>query len=163
MIQATADALLHAIERLESTLPAVPVGYERTWAQKVGGALEAVEQDLREYTAESGASDGPFSEVDLTRPSLVRRVSALRRELAVEVGEARALHTELDHAAEAFTARPGKGEPGDVPEPARQASVPDFGSLRQRLEQLLAALRRLRGSEAELVLESVTTDLGAGD
>jgi len=163
MNRVTDDALLYAIERLESALSAAPVGYERTWAEKVSGALEDVEQVLREYTVESGASDGPFSEVDLTRPSLVRRVSALRRDLALQVGKAHALHTELDHAAEAFTARPDKAEAAGVPEPARQASVPDFGSLRQRLEQLLAALLRLREGEAELVLESVTTDLGAGD
>ena len=35
--------------------------------------------------------------------------------------------------------------------------------LRQQALNLLAALRRLRDDEADLTLESVTTDLGAGD
>jgi hypothetical protein len=41
--------------------------------------------------------------------------------------------------------------------------VPDFGALRQQLEEFAAALKHHRDEEAGLVIESVTTDIGVGD
>jgi hypothetical protein len=50
-----------------------------------------------------------------------------------------------------------------LPEPASDAGIPDFGTLRSRAEELAAALRQHRKQETDLVQESITTDLGAGD
>ena len=41
--------------------------------------------------------------------------------------------------------------------------VPDFGSLRQRGQQLVAALQHHEAAETELTFESVSTDIGVGD
>ncbi len=140
----TDDALLQAVERLEKVLTAEAPGQEHAWVERVDGTLAEVEQVLRGHRAETAAPDGPFHEVDQTRPTLVRRVSELRRELAAEAGEAKALHVEVHQAAE-------------------RGSAPDVAAIRRHVEHLLAGLRRLRDGETDVVLESIDTDLGAGD
>jgi len=42
-------------------------------------------------------------------------------------------------------------------------AVPDLGVLRQRSRRLLEALERYEKAEAEVILEGVTPDVGAGD
>src|SRR5690242_10350892 len=137
------DVLQSPINRLEWVLSLPATGREREWASRLAAALGAVGQGWRAHTAESEADGGMFTEVDLTRPSLVRQVGALCREHGDLLARATALQREAQSAAHAFTfpaaSRAGSGLPGG---PSTPREVPDFGLLRRRAEQLLHALRR---------------------
>jgi hypothetical protein len=49
-----------------------------------------------------------------------------------------------------------------LPESAVE-TVPDFAGIRQRVEELLIALKKHTDAEADLVFETVSTDIGVGD
>jgi hypothetical protein len=157
------DVLTAPIEQLESALSAPAPGREQDWACEVGAILGRVEEALRRHVADTDAAGGMFANVDLTRPTLVRQVSALRQEHAAFFERTGELRREVSGVAEAFK----PGAPGDtaarLPAPAAPQGVPDFGALRQQLEQLATALKHHRSEEAGLVIESVTTDIGVGD
>ena len=105
-----------------------------------------------------------FAEVDLTRPTLVRRVSELRREHTDFLDETCHLQREVASVAQTFQSLAPPPAPVDaLPEPAGAEAVPDFGKLRQRCEKLVAALRHHKEQEITLTLESVNVDIGAGD
>jgi hypothetical protein len=158
------DVLLPPLEQLESALAARAPGRERDWAGQVDAVLGGVQEALRRHVADAEAPNaGMFAEVDLTRPTLVRQVGTLRQEHTSFLERAKALRQELRSAAKVFDPHPPAGEPGTLPRAAEPEAVPDFGSLRKQLEDFAAALKRHRADEAGLVLESVTTDLGAGD
>jgi hypothetical protein len=137
------DALLQAIERLERALAEEPAGRQQAWAREADQALAAAEQALGQESAEAGSPGGLFKAVDMTRPALVRRVDELRRLLSQEVGEAHELRDQVKEAA------------GTV--------APDLATLRRHLQEFALTLRRLKEGEIDVVQESVTTDLGAGD
>ena len=160
----TEDILLPAIEQLEPAFAEPVAGRERDWAARVAQALTAAEAALRRHAAEAKNPDGLFAEVDLTRPSLTRQVSALRREHTDLVDQVRALRDDVRQAALTFTPPAEQVvRASALPEPARSSGIPDFGALRKRGADLVAALRQHRELETDLVQESVTTDLGAGD
>jgi hypothetical protein len=98
--------------------------------------LEHALQDHHEHIEESGGL--LTHQEEAARPSLARQAEKLRQDLAALADEA----ADLSERAE----RPG-GE----------------ASIRQRALELLGALRQQRDREADLKLESVVTDLGAGD
>lgn len=158
------DTLLAAIGQLEQTLAGDPAGRERAWADRVHGALERAVAALRQHTTDADAPGGLFAEVDLTRPSLARQVGELRREHGELAERIVALQKALAPVREAFAA-PARaaGATSLLPEPPPVAAVPDFAAIRARGEELVAALARHRDVENGLVVESVTTDLGAGD
>jgi hypothetical protein len=158
------DVLQSSLNRLEEVLGVPPPGQERQWASRLAAALGAVGEGWRVHTAESESVEGLFTEVDLTRPSLVRQVRDLRREHSELLARATALQREAQSVAHAFTfpraSQPAERWPAELATPQ---VVPDFGRLRQHAEQLLRALRRHQEQETDLVLESVTTDIGVGD
>jgi hypothetical protein len=137
------DALLQAIERLEQAVAREPSGDGRAWANRMDRALGEAEQALRQEQAEANLPKGLFKAVDMTRPALVRRVGQLRRALGQDVGEAVQLRNELQAAT--------------------QGAPPDLDTLRQHVRDFVADLRRIKEGEIDVVQESVTTDLGAGD
>src|SRR5262249_31552384 len=130
---------------------------------QVDAVLGGVVKALRRHVAETDCAGGMFTEVDLTRPTLVRQVSTMRREHASFLERAGALRREVRGAAAAFEPQAPGGGAGALPPPAARGTVPDFGSLRRRLGEFAAALKHHRDAEAGLVLESVTTDIGVGD
>ena len=138
------DALLQAIQTLEQALAEQSAGCERAWAGRVDQALAAAEQALRQENTEARSTKGgPFKAVDMTRPSLVRRVGELRHQLAADVSQAAELRSEVQAA--------GRG------------GALDCAALRHHVQEFVHALRQLKEGEIDLVQESVTTDLGAGD
>jgi hypothetical protein len=137
------DSLLQSIEQLEQALAVEQPGRGPEWAQEVDRALAGAERALRQEAAESGSPKGLFKMVDMTRPALVRRVGELRQALAQDVGEVAALRSEVRAAA--------------------HASRTDVDALRDHLRQFARELRALKEGEIDVVQESVTTDLGAGD
>jgi hypothetical protein len=157
------DGLVQAIERLERAAAADAPGRERAWADNVDGALAGLEAILQRHTGEAEAPDGLFAEVDLTRPTLARRVGALRREHTTLRQRTSSLRERVRRVGRAFRpAAESAGAPA-LPEPRDEEPVPDFGALRGDAERLLAALNHHREGETDLVFESVSTDIGVGD
>jgi hypothetical protein len=161
-MNARQDTLLPPVERLETALSALAPGREHDWAGEVDAVLGGVEEALRRHVADTDSAGGMFAKVDLTRPTLVRQVSALRQEHTSFLEQAEALRQEVRSAGRAFDAQAPAGA-GRLPPPTAPGTVPDFGSLRKRLGDFAAALKHHRDAEAGLVIESVTTDIGVGD
>ncbi len=158
------ETLIVPIEHLERAMAAPVPGKERDWAEGVVGALEETVQALRRHAAATDMPGGMYSKVDLTRPTLARQVGGLRQEHSDFLGQAVSLQAELRGTAETFRPAREAGVPnGALPAPSGARGVPDFGALRAKADELLKSLRRHRDDEAALVIESVTTDLGAGD
>jgi hypothetical protein len=161
----TADRLLDSCEMLQKTMSKEIAGHEREWATRLSAALGHVEKSLRLHITDAEAPAGLFAtEVDLTRPSLARTVSQLRRDHEDFSERAAALRKEVETAAQVFT-RPklAAQNANDLPEAAPGPGIADIGAVRQSVEAFLAALLQHRDQEAHIAIESVTTDLGAGD
>jgi hypothetical protein len=153
----TDDSLVVSLESLRQALAADVPGREREWAEAVGAALVRIEGALRQQQAAAQAPDGSLAEVDETRPTLARQADALRNHYDDLLVQLLGLREEVRRAVVAFT-------------PAAESSVrtsgagvADFGTIRQQAEQILTGLQENKETEAKLVLESVTTDIGAGD
>jgi hypothetical protein len=138
------DALLRALELLSQALAAQAAGREQAWVSGTADALAQVEQGLRQHLAAAAVPDGPLPEVDQTRPGLVRRSEEVNHEEEELLQQVVALRQELQSAAPA-------------------AIGPDLAAVRQRAERIAADLRQLQEAETDLILESVNTDIGAGD
>ena len=136
--------LLCPADHLEECLDAPFVGREREYVNDIANALGELEQTLMHHFADAASPQGVFAEVDTNRRGLVRRVTALRQELAVLLGQTAELQEWAQKAA-----RPGFS-----------ARVAPLG---HRVGELVAAVRQLIDQEADVVFESVNTDLGAGD
>jgi hypothetical protein len=151
------DALDPSLDALQAALAADVPGREREWAQAVGDTLTRVEAALRQRRWAAEAPDGLLAEVDETRPTLARQADELRSELDEFMKRIAPLRDETARAVEAFqpltttSARPAS------------SGIVDFGAIRQQGEQLLAGLRENEDEEAKLILESINTDIGAGD
>src|SRR5262245_20363736 len=158
------DLLVRATERLHQALGAQVPGREREWAEDVSGALTGLEALLRQHAAAAEAPDGLFAEIDLTRPTLVRRAGELRQEHGSLLEQTRGLLGQVAKAAGAFQgAGPCGAEPAALPAPPAVNAVTDLGALREGGLRLANALAQHRERESRLLIESVTTDLGAGD
>jgi ribosomal protein L29 len=137
------DVLLGAIHRLEAALASAAPGREQTWNDRVARDLASVQKALEEHVTSAESADGLFSEIDLTRPTLIRTVERLRGE-----------HVDLLHQTEALRCQLAHRGPG---EPAR------FSDVRQQAARLLEALRHHQAREVDVIFESFFTDIGAGD
>jgi hypothetical protein len=146
---------------LEQALATTFAGHERDWALGVGSALTEVGQALGLHTALAETADGLLTKVDLTRPTSVRQVSELRQQHSALQQQARSLQTQLHTAAHGFQGPHASVEA--LPEPVPLAPVPDFGSIRQAIGQLLADLHQHQQEETKLLQDSVNTDIGVGD
>jgi len=137
------DTLLGAIHRLEAALASAAPGREQTWNDRVASDLASVQKSLEEHVTSAESVDGLFSEIDLTRPTLIRTVERLRGEHVDLLQQTEALRSQLAHR--------GTGEP------AR------FSDVRQQAARLLEALRHHQAREVDVIFESFFTDIGAGD
>jgi len=137
------DDLLTAMHRLEAALAAAAPGREQAWNARVLSELSGVQEALARHVASAEAPQGIFAEIDLSRPTLSRRVERLRQE-----------HAELICQADALRKRIEPGGPDERP---------DFADIRQRAAWLLRALRHHQALETDLIFESFCTDIGAGD
>jgi hypothetical protein len=133
-------------EQLQQAVNAPVLGRERAWAKDVATALTSLEEALRWHAARATSPDGVFAEVDQTRPTLLRRIGELQRELVELVSQT----ADLQEQAKQETR-------------SRETTGPTWAALGVRAAQLVTAVRRLVEQEADLVLESVNTDLGTGD
>jgi hypothetical protein len=163
-MKTTTDTLLDMVGQLECALAADIAGDERGWCEGVAGALADLAEALYEHEADAASPDGLYAAVDLTRPALARQVAALRREHAHFLEESDLLRRKVREACRAFGNPADRGPlASDIPRPASTVGVPDFGDIRQRARELITALNRHLETEIDLLQESITTDIGAGD
>jgi hypothetical protein len=157
------DPLSAPVRQLEQALAQGSPGREREWAERMVAALGAVEAGLRQHAGLTEAPDGLFAGADLRRPTIIRKVNDLRLQVKDFVREVRDLRERVRQAGQAFQTGSGAvGNPDRLPAVARK-TVPRFGDLRYRVEDFLSRLRRHRDEATWVVMESVTTDIGAGD
>lgn len=142
------DLLLMLVKRLEQSLSA---SLGRESMERVALLLERVEQMLRRHIAEIGAADGPFTEVDQTKPSTRRDIDRVRGQYASFLEQA----DTLKHAAEELAAR--------FDPTGKRWDATDSITLRHRLHAFVAALEANRQEEINLVLQSTTTDIEGGE
>jgi hypothetical protein len=132
-------------DNLERALGA-PAEGPGVWVARLEGALIAVQRAILSQASGLGEPGGGLVGVGADQapsPGLDRRLGRLLDDLSGLLEESRAL-------------RAG----------ARDAALGDaraLDGLRQRGRHLLGGLRRHEREEVRLVLESVTTDIGAGD
>jgi hypothetical protein len=141
------ETLSWAVDNLEQALaqPALAAG---AWAGRVGWALAQLEQAIHRQDTILESPEGEFVEVESGQwPSqgMDRRVAHLHEELAGLLAEAEALRV-LVHA---------------VPEEGVDSAVGD--DFRRRAAALVECLHGYEQEEFRLILESATTDIGAGD
>jgi hypothetical protein len=109
-------------------------------------------------------SPDPGAALDGSRASLVRRADELCRDHTHLLDHAGSLSEEVRCAARAAPPSPWTGNgPHVLPGQTPVAAESDLESLRARVEKFLDALRKHEEAEAELILESVNTDIGVGD
>ncbi len=153
----THDHLAGAIDGVRANIAADVAGREQSWGEAVRTSLDGLEWALRQERPGFSSPEESLTEMDKTRPSLVRQAEHLRVEHSEVLGKLHALRDEVERARQVF-------DPAMKFNSAVRADTAiDFGSIRQRAEQLLAEIQHLRETEADLLLESVNTDIGAGD
>jgi hypothetical protein len=129
------------------------------WAGMMWYVLARLERPLREHI-ETAA--GPDSEVDQTRNSLVRKQDKLTENNHNLLEQCQALKWQLYRAAQPC-AEESLGKTPPLQAAGDGGVTPDYQALKERVRRFVAVLESCQNEEASLVLESVTTDLGAGD
>ena len=155
--RAPKDSLRLALDRLCAALEEPVPGNERQWAFGVNAALAGLEASVRLYRAATRDMEGPFAEIDVTRPSLARQADELRSQQECWLARILSLRQEVQQAEQAFQQTSER-----LAVPAGK-TVCDFGEIRRNAEEILAGLEENKETESRLVLESVCTDIGAGD
>jgi hypothetical protein len=143
-MRAKKQSLAAAVASLERALGEGPVLDHRAWADQLDQALLAVERAVRRHEGDLEPPDGELVEVARDRipsPGLDRAVAGLQHDLEGFLAEARALRAQL------------------------RAATPraDFQAVRRRAAEFLTALDDYQMQEAHVILDAVTTDIGAGD
>jgi hypothetical protein len=137
---------------------------EYSWAGRMWYALGRLEKELQRHIELAKGPDGLAAEVDQSRPTLVRQQEKLQQDYQNLLEQCLALKWEMYRLSQPLdgpAAELGKSLPAAV-ENASTGPV-NVATLRERLEQFLTRLEEYQQKEAGLVLESVTTDIGAGD
>jgi len=145
-IQQMGSTLTPALDRVRKILFTDCPGNDREWAGGVWYAVTRLENRLRQHLEEAKAPDGVIELIDPTRATLFRQWDDVVHEFGNHLEKVMALKWELYHLAQ-----------------GNREVVPTREDLRQRVEQVLAALQHDVESETNVIMESVLTDLGVGD
>jgi hypothetical protein len=143
-MKAMRDDILAAVHELEKVLNECDASRGPDRPGRLGRALVAVEQAVRLHAEGLDASDGNLIDVEGPRvpsPTVTREVGGLRQELDELLDEATALREKLT----------GEG------------AGPDVGRFRQRARRLVESLERYEQEEANVILDTVNTDIGSPD
>jgi hypothetical protein len=159
-MQTKQRTLTTAVRRLAVTAALDAVGREYEWATLVSDTLATVARALLLHLAHEETANGPLALADWTRPTVARRAGRLCAETRLLLRRAEELRAKVEEAARCFAP---PGETSAILPPSASRRVPDFGELRREVQDLIADLDRHNDEEVGLVLQSVTTDLGAGD
>jgi hypothetical protein len=157
--------LAKAVEELKRVLREDIAGRESTWSRRLDEALARVEQAASRHRACLEDEQGRVVDVDTPlnpSPTVARRSDELRQELDALLREAGRLRGKLAtlHPASNLDAQTAAGALPVAPE---TADIADFGVFCERVETLLQRFEHFDADESELIQESVTLDLGAGD
>jgi hypothetical protein len=160
-------SLTSVAEALERALGQDTAGREQDWIAGVDGALGAVEKAVRARAGSLLSPDGHLVEIDRPRlpsPAVDRRTEELERELHLILERAESLRRQVRGAAEGVGMDQNPAEvAGALSVAPETGAVAALGVFRQQAGELADALRRLEHQEVDLVLDSITPDLGAGD
>lgn len=141
------DLLHGATEELrQDASDKIPPG-GREWAERVRLALSAAERGLREDIGESINEDDPLSPLEqplLPSPGVERKEESLREQTRELIRQVRTLRIDLAS---------GTGNPAGA----------GAAAFAERLRQLVRDLERHQQDEIDLLQESITPDVGAGD
>ncbi|HZU36769.1 MAG TPA: hypothetical protein VFA18_12700 [Gemmataceae bacterium] len=139
--------LLHAMAELEKATANPVTGSGQAWSQYVDKVLAELEDALRRHAQEIAGADGQLVAVDrplIPSPTLQHRGAHLAEELHSILGQTQSLRREFRELAPV-------------------ANQPQRELFCQRARQLVQDLERCESQEADLIQDSVTTDIGAGD
>jgi hypothetical protein len=149
--------LAASVDQLEEALASPAAGDEKRWSTLVDRALAEVQEAAHQHAAELTTPGTLLVEVDrplLPSPGVDRRAGALHDELEGFVQEVRALR---------------QGLRGLMPicrnstEVQEVGPTVDLGAVCRRARTLVRTLEHFEEEEAALILDSVNTDVGAGD
>jgi hypothetical protein len=165
-MSAQKGSLAKAVEDLRQILNRQTPGREAEWVRRMGDALVKVEQAAAQHRARLKDEQGRVVAVDTPlnpSPTVDRRADELRQELDDLVQEARRLKGKLSslHPVSAEI-DPGTAA-GALPVAPETADVADFSVFCERVERLLQGFEHFDEAESDLIQESITLDLGAGD
>src|SRR5262249_33063898 len=117
-------SLLECLERLSYFVAEDVPGREREWAEAVEGGLYRVGTALEQHIASTKAPEGPFAEVDETRPTLGRQAEELRTDHEELLKEVESLRQLMQHVAQSF-------QSDAIPQKRNvRTKIPDFQALR---------------------------------
>ncbi len=165
-MSAEKQSLARAVGGLKQVLSGNVVAQGPAWTRRVDQALDAVEQAIRQHRDTLSDAEGRVVDVDSSlnpSPGVARRADALRQELDSLFRQAAALRGKLKSIHPPAEATDLCTAAGALPVAPEVGDVTDFSVFCERAEQLLEGLGRYDEEEAELIEDSVTMDLGAGD
>jgi len=164
---ANRDDFMGAVDRLEQALSTLGTDTGSCRTPAVDRALAEVEEAARRHAETLLPADGSLVQIDrplLPSPGVDRRAEALKQELESLRAEAGTLRQRAD----SLESPPNPQQDpttlaGALPVAPELGAVPDFSVFCARARQLLHALQHYEEEEADLILKSVNTDIGAGD
>lgn len=137
---------------------------ERERAGKLWYAFARLEKILRQQSAGVGDPDGLPAETEPARETVLRHQEKVHYEYCNLLEQCTALKWELYRAAQPF--QPEDEALGKTP-PLRKTRegfvLPDYTALKLFISTFLDQIEQERAEAANLVLENLATDLGAGD
>lgn len=147
---------------LSQTLAERTPGREREWARSLAQALAQAGLDLAQHVASLEEPGGDFAKLEMgSAAKQTTDICQAQREILKECGrlrieaeQAAAVFTDCATATKAIDRRATSGN---------SRAIPDFGVLRERVEELLNRLRGSCAAEVRLILDGVNTDIGGGD
>lgn len=164
-MSAKKPSLAHAIEELKTVLNARS-GEKQDWPRRVAEILARIEQSARRHRDQLGDAEGRVVDVDTSlnpSPKVARRTDELRRELDDLLHEAQRLHEKTRTLHPVSTDMNPATAAGALSVAPEAGDIADLGVFRERVEKLLDAFAEFNEEETDLIQESVTLDLGAGD
>ena len=164
-MSAKKQSLARAVEGLKQVLAGDAAGQGEAWVRRVDQALDAVELAVRQHRATLSDDEGRIVDVNTSlnpSPGVARRADGLRQELDNLLNQAAKLRGKLKTIHPAAATDPSTAA-GALPVAPEVGDATDFSVFCERAEQLLEGLGRYDEEEAELIEDSVTMDLGAGD
>jgi hypothetical protein len=158
-----ADDLRAAIKQVRTVLIAAAPDDAPAWSGLAWYALARLERVLADEVKNASAADGLLAEIDQTRPTLLRQQQKLAQSYRHLLEQCIALKWQMFTASQRrVVENPFLGK--TPPLRSNGAGiVTDFAALRERVDQFITLVEQCREDEAKLILESSTTDIGAGD
>jgi len=160
------QSFARAVDGLKQVLAGDVAGQGGAWVRRVDQALSAVERAVRQHRATLRDAEGRVVDVDSSlnpSPGVARRADGLSQELDSLLIEAQVLRTKLKGVHPSSGVTDPSTAAVSLPVAPEVGDRTDFSVFCQRAERLVERLGRYEEEEAQLILDSVTMDLGAGD